>query len=673
MEKAVKIVIVGAGYGGVLTAKKLAKKHRKHNTLEITLIDKNTYHTMLTELHEVVADRVPEQSIRMDLNTIFSGRPVKIIQDEILNVDTKGKVLESLTTRYAYDYLVLGSGSKPTFFRIPGAEEHCFRLWSYEDAVKLKEHILTQFRQASNEPSGKIRKDLLRFVVVGCGFTGIEMVGELGEWIPRLCRSFKIPPEDVSLHAVDFLPKVLPLFPEKLILKTEKRLKKLGVQIHTNTSVQEVGSDYAILSGIGTLKTQTVIWTAGIEGSSLAGSMPLKKEGRNRIVANEYLQSSEDPHVYVVGDNIFTVAGPDEKPVPQMVENAELSADLVAHNILASVESKPQKAYMPSFHGAMVSIGGRYGVAHIGMPGKFVALSGFPAMFVKHFINLVYFMQVAGFNKCWSYVKLEFFKVPDRRSFVGGHFSKASPNFWLVPLRVFMGFKWFLEGLGKLPQILQDPTNIFLIPPPANSVTGATTQSSILQPMTEGFHTLMMAPVSFLGGVGWANEASDAVSGATSAAIAAPVAQAVQASPGTVAPATAHMATSQFGQALPVPEFVTEITNKLMYIFFYTQDGGYTVLAQLFQAGIVLGEVVVGLCLIAGLFTFPASIAAILLCSVFWASGSSGHEMLWYFAASFATMGGSGSVFGLDYYVLPWLKSWWKRIPIIRKWYLFID
>lgn len=124
---------------------------------------------------------------------------------------------------------------------------------------------------------------------------------------------------------------------------------------------------------------------------------------------------------------------------------------------------------------------------------------------------------------------------------------------------------------------------------------------------------------------------------------------------------------------MPVPEFIGDITDWFMGIFFYTPEGGYTVLAEIFQTGLVMGEVVVGLCLILGLFTFPASVAAILLCSMFWASGSAAHEMLWYIAASLATMGGSGSVLGLDYYVLPWLKTQWNRIPLVRKWYLFID
>lgn len=632
MGSPIRIVVLGAGYGGILTAKKLARKFKKQGNAEITLIDKNTYHTMLTELHEVAAGRVPEQSIRIDLKTVFEGRQVRIVQDEIISVDHAAQTLTSDKTVYTYDYLVLGTGSKPTFFGVKGAEEHCFQLWSYDDAIRLREHILAQFRKAFNENDPEKRKDILRFVTVGCGFTGVEMVGELAEWMPRLCREFHIDPKEVELLAVDVLPKVLPIFPETLIRKTERHLQKLGVKVHTNTGVEEVGADHVILGSLGTVKSETVIWTAGIEGSTLAGGLSLKKEGRHRVVTNEYLQSMENHHVFVVGDNAFALTGEEQRPVPQMVENAEHSASLVAHNIAAAINDQPLKAYNPAFHGAMVSIGGGYGVAHLGLPGKFMAMSGFPAMFVKHFINLVYFFQVAGFSKCWSYLKLEFFKVPDRRSFVGGLLSKASPNFWLVPIRLFLGFKWFEEGWQKLPRLLANPADIFLIPAPVSATSAAT-----------GAAAVPAAP------------AADAVAAATAAV------------------EGGGEAVSQWGASLPVPDFIAGIVQWSMGLFFYTPDGGYTVLAQLFQGAMILGELAVGLCLLAGLFTFPASIVAVLMGMMIWASGMAPTEMLWYLAAAFATMGGSGSVLGLDYYVLPWLKAWWRRIPLVRKWYLFID
>ncbi|MCT4605120.1 MAG: FAD-dependent oxidoreductase [Marinisporobacter sp.] len=611
-----KIVILGGGYGGVLTAKKLAKKFKKDDNIEITLIDRKPYHTLLTELHEVAADRAPEDSIRIDLKKIFAKRKVEVVLDEINNIDFDQQVLKSESKKYKYDYLVIGTGCKPTFFGIPGAEEYTHQLWSYEDAVHLKEHILHMFREAVKETNKEKRQKMLTFVVVGGGFTGIEMIGELGEWKNRLCKDFHIDEEEVKLYVVDAMPKILPIFPDNLIKKAEKRLEKLGIEIITNAGITEVSKDEVTLGDKGKIHTNTVIWAAGVEGSDTVGKMGLKQEGRKRIVTNEKLQAVDYKNVYVVGDNIFFIPEGEKRPVPQMVENAESSAPIIAHNIVAEIKGGEMKSYKPAFHGAMVCIGGSYGVAHIGAPGKFFGLSGFFAMFVKHFINLVYFFQVAGFNKCWSYIIHEFFHIKDRRSLVGGHLAKASPNFWLIPLRIFVGYKWLSQGLHKLPSILEDPSKIFLIPaPPVADATSA---------------------------------ASEAVE------------------------ATAEAA-SQFGDALPVPGFIEDMVQWSMETFFYTGDGGFTGLASVFQAGMVIGEVIVGLLLIVGLFTAIASIASIGMGMMIWTSGMAPAEMLWYISAGIALIGGSGSTCGLDYYVLPILKRFWNRIGLVKKSYLYIN
>jgi NADH dehydrogenase len=612
-----RIVIIGGGYGGILTAKKLARKFKKSEEVEIILIDKNPYHAMLTELHEVAAGRVPEDAIRIDLKKIFEGRNVEVILDEVQNVDFSAKVVHSELKNYEYDYLVVGTGSKPTFFGVPGAEQHAYQLWTFEDAVEIREHILTMFRLAIKERDPEKRKRLLTFVVVGCGFTGIEMIGELGEWKEKLCKDFYIDQSEVRLYAIDMLPTILPIFPPNLIKKAEAVLTKLGVEIMTGASITEVGEDFVMLGDKGKLDTNTVIWGAGVEGAEIVGKLDLKREGRNRIVTNDKLQSVAYENVYAVGDNIFFIPEGEKRPVPQMVENAESSAETVAHNIIAEIKGGELKTYKPAFHGAMVCIGGRTGVAHIGMPGKFFGLTGFFAMFVKHFINLFYFIQVAGFNKCWTYMMHEFFQVKDRRSLVGGHFSISSPNFWLTPLRLFVGWKWFEEGWLKLDKIMDDPSKIFLIP--AKLVDGATSASA----------------------AEWA--ANNAGTGTEAVA------------------------------GLPVPGFIASMVDWSMNAFFYNADGGFTQLAQVFQTAMVVGEILVGLALLAGLFTAVASIGSIAMGTMIWASGMAPVEMLWYLIAGFALIGGSGSVFGLDYYVLPVLKKAWKKIGFVKKWYLYTE
>lgn len=606
-----RIVVLGGGYGGILTAKKLEKQLRKRDDVQISLIDKNTYHTMLTELHEVACERVPEDAIRINLERIFNQRKVDVIHDKVTKVDYDNQQIIGTVGNYEYDYLVIASGSKPTFFGTPGVQEHGLTLWTYEDAVMIKDHIREQFQAASIELDPAKRAALLTFVIIGCGFTGIEMVGELAEWKDRLCRTFSIAESDVKIHVADMLPKVLPIFDDKVSDKAHKYLLKQNIDVILGAKIVEVTENEVRFDGRDNIPTYTAIWAAGIEGSDIMASASLQKQGRNRVHTNKYLQSLDHDNVFAVGDNIFYIPEGEERPVPQMVENAEHSSDTVAHNILAVLNNQEMEEYKPEFHGAMVCIGGRYGVAQLEFGDRKIHLSGFFAMFVKHFINIVYFLQVAGLNKVWTYLLHEIFHIEDRRSFVGGFFSKRSPNFLLVPLRVFLGLKWLLSGLDKLPQVMSDPSNIFLIP---MSELAATTSAS---------------------------PAGDAA--------------------------------AEWGSALPVPGFLQSITNWFMDLLFYNADGSFTGLASVFQTMMVLAEIVIGILLIVGLFTFVASAVSLAMSGMIYVSGMATSEMIWFMVASVATLFGSGSTFGLDYWVIPWLKKQWRKLGFVQKWYLFTD
>ncbi len=589
-----KIVVLGGGYAGVLTAKKLAKKFKKNKDVQITLIDKQSYHTMLTELHEVAAGRVDEESIRMDLKRIFAGRNVEVVLDEIKTIDFDQKVLVSDQQSYEYDYLVIGTGCKPTFFGIPGAE-HAHQLWSYTDAVNLREHILNMFRQAALTADKQKRRELLTFVTVGAGFTGVEMAGELGEWKDELCRSFHIDRDEVSLYIVDFAPKVLPMYPDKLIKKAEKRLIKLGNELVMNSAVSEIHEDKVVLNkGEKVIQTHTVIWAAGIEGSDIVDQASVEKAGRGRIVTNGHLQAKDYEDVYVVGDNIFYIPEGEERPVPQMVENAEHSAPVVAHNIAVDINGGTHKTYKPTFHGSMVCIGSRYGVAQVGMPGMWFNLSGFFAMASKHLINIIYFIQVLGFNKIWSYLMHEFFHTKNNRSMVGGLLSNSAPVFWKFPLRIFIGFMWLQQGLTKLPKIVHDFNNVFLLPAPPKADTIGGASEAVSQVVPEVVETVTAASGAIAEG---ASSAAAAVSQTVSDVVS---------NSGDIFTMLAD-AIHDFMNwitVLPVPGFVENMVNWSMDAFFYTPDGTqFTQLASLVQGGMICGEIIFGGMLIIGLFT----------------------------------------------------------------------
>ena len=172
-----RIVILGGGYAGIAAAKRLGKIYKKRTDIEITLVDKNTYHTLMTELHEVAGSRVDPDSVMVSYDRIFAQSKVKVVTDVITGIDLENKSLTSERTTYPFDYLVLGTGGAPEFFDIQGVQENAFSLWSLEDAIRIRQHIEERFRLAAKEPDPAIKKQMLTFVVAGAGFTGVELAG----------------------------------------------------------------------------------------------------------------------------------------------------------------------------------------------------------------------------------------------------------------------------------------------------------------------------------------------------------------------------------------------------------------------------------------------------------------------------------------------------------------
>ena len=661
-----KIVIVGAGYAGVLTAKKLEKKLKNHKDVTITILDKNPFHTMLTELHEVAAGRVEEESIKISLKRVFAGRMVKVVLDTAETIDFRAKTVHGRANSYAYDYLVIAAGSKPTFFGVKGAETFSHTLWSYEDAVHLHAHILDQFRKAVSTTDPIERQKLLSFYVVGAGFTGVEMIGELAEYVPMLCDRFEIARDEVKLFNIDILTRTVPILPEKLSTKVQGRLANMGVTVMLNTGVVSIGADYIEWKTGGKQTrsaTSTVIWTAGIESANITtkAGETLENAGRGRIKTDSFLRAVEHPEIYVAGDNILYQPEGEDAPVPQMVENCEQSAHTIAHNIVASVTGRSEMhRYTPKFHGVMVSVGGRYGVARVGMPHFMINLPSFFAMLAKHFINVIYFIQVLGWNKIFSYLRHEFFTIRNCRSFLGGHFSNRTASFLLVPLRVWLGVVWVFEGVMKL------------------------VEGWMNTPMLAGFfgganmwynEILKKAGAPLVGGVYKAvATAADAVASATGAADAAAVNtgqtlfsinfaglfNAIFVSGCDVG----HAKLADYAFRLDVP-FVNWMINTLILP---------NTRMQLFMQGfIVIAEILIGLALIGGLFTTPATAFSLVLQVMFVSTTGLYLSTFWMVFAAIAVLVGAGRILGLDYYVMPALKKQWKKVGFVRKWYLYHD
>ena len=333
MPDITRIVVLGGGYGGVEAAKALDRSLGARRDVEITLIDRNSYHTLMTELHEVAGGRVEPESVQISFKKIFGGRNIHLVMDTATTVDFTNRIVVSQTNRYPYDYLVIGAGGEPEFYGIPGIKENAFTLWSFDDAMKIRRHIEDIYRKAAAEPDKAKRAEMLTFVVAGAGFTGIELAGELMDQRLVMCRHYHIDEKEVRIVVVEALDAVIPNLPLNLQHKAKAYLERRGVELMLKSPIVGAEAGKVLLKGTTGIATRTFIWTCGIQGCEFAGNLAVTKgkcanrlcrlattqgtcgvkdctfskdryvEGkRGRLLVNDYMQSVDYPNVYVVGD-----------------------------------------------------------------------------------------------------------------------------------------------------------------------------------------------------------------------------------------------------------------------------------------------------------------------------------------------------------------------------------
>ncbi|HPE35705.1 MAG TPA: NAD(P)/FAD-dependent oxidoreductase [Spirochaetales bacterium] len=665
------ILILGGGYGGVWAGKILEKRFRKDPSVKITLVDRKPYHTLMTELHEVAGWRTDPESVQVSFRKIFGAKRIDIVVDDITAVDFAGKKATGKARSYDFDYIVVGAGAEPEFFNIPGVKENCFTLWSFDDAMKIRHHLEHTFAKAAEETDEAKRRRMLTFVVAGAGFTGIEMVGELLEYRDVMCVKHHIPREETRVINIEALPSILPILEEPLRVRAEKYLAKLGCEVILNASITGAEPGKVLCKDGTLIETDTFIWTCGVKGSSFAAGLSLTKaeRGRGRIQVDDEMKSVDHPHVYVVGDNAFFLE--DGKPVPQIVEGAHQTAEVAAKNIIAAIEgSEHRHQFKSNFHGFMVSLGGRYGVANAGG----MKTHGFFAMVMKHMINMWYLFNIAGFNQVWEYAKHEFLDIQNRRSIIGGFAVHKTRAYWSVLLRMWLGLMWLFEGINKIGE--------GWLAWGSGTKSGWMFSSGVTQAgMAKAAETV--EAVAAASGE-WAEPAAEAVSAASGAAEAA--VEAVTAASGEwvegaaeavaeVAVGAADAAGKAFGKVWDLSKPIYDFNGPISTWFRTTfMDGIFAHLPfQAFQLMIVVMEIAIGLALFGGFFTWFAAVASIAMCVIFTLSGMFAWDQLWFVFAAILMMGGAGRAFGMDYWSVPFFKKWWNGTRLARKWHFYAD
>lgn len=376
MEK-IKIVIVGAGFGGVNVALGL-KKLVKKGIIELTMISKNNAFLFTPLLHEVATGGLDPMSVTESLREIFAGTDVKILESNVERIDTARKVVISKDIEIAYDKLVVATGATTNTFGIPGVEDYTYTLKSLADAILIREKIIDAFELAALETDELKRKKLLSFVVVGGGPTGVELVTEIAEFVFAIeCKYFNRGKADsTGLATVTLIHaghELLAFLSVGLREVTRKRLSAMRINVRFNTIVSFVWENVLGFSDGTNIQTGLIIWTAGVKASMPEFTGIIPKYVNGRAVVNKDLSMKDVDDVFVIGDSAF-VEDSTHQAYSMLAQVAEAEAKCLVNNIVAIINGLPTKSFDYKLKGYMVSLGQWYAVAElfgISLHGRF--------------------------------------------------------------------------------------------------------------------------------------------------------------------------------------------------------------------------------------------------------------------------------------------------------------
>lgn len=386
MSSIPKIVILGAGYGGVLTSLRL-QKELNYNEADVTLVNKHDYHYITTHLHMPAAGTDHPDNARVNISKLIDEFKIDFVKSTVVQIRPQDRkvILEDGTL--SYDYLVIALGGESETFGIPGLAENAFTIRSINSVRLIREHIEYQFARYKREPH---RTDYLTFVVGGAGFTGIEFVGELADRIPDLCKQFDVDPSLVKVINIEAAPTALPGFDPELVEYAMNVLQKKGITFRIGTAIKECTPDGVVVGEGEEIKAQTVIWTGGVRGNRLIEEAGFETM-RGRVKVDEFLRAPGHENIYVLGDNSL-MFNPEGRPYPPTAQMAMQQGVNCAHNLVAAIRNQSPKPFAFSNKGTVASLGKGEAIG-IAFGKKY---KGRVAAWLKKLIDLRYLFIIGG-------------------------------------------------------------------------------------------------------------------------------------------------------------------------------------------------------------------------------------------------------------------------------------
>ncbi len=406
------VVIVGGGFGGLETAKRL-----RQADVRVTIVDRHNYHLFQPLLYQVATGGLSPANIATPLRAIVRKQAnCEVLMAEVTDFDIANRRLVLADGELTYDVLVLAAGATHSYFGHDEWEPLAPGLKTIAEAANIRHRVYVAFEAAERETDAQERQALLTFVIVGGGATGVELAGALSEIAKHTLKyDFRhINPEDARILIVEAAPHVLAHYPEELCNRAAEKIRKLGVEVHTHTKVTEITSEHVCLAtadGETIVPTRTVLWGAGVQanplGKKLAVACGLETDRAGRVPVSSQLNIDGHDDLYVIGD-IATCLDAAGRPLPGLAPVAMQQGAYVADAIVARLANKPMaRPFVYRDYGTMATIGRAAAVAQIGKRQFCGAFAWFLWLFV-HLMMIVQFQNRLLILVQWAWNYLTF-------------------------------------------------------------------------------------------------------------------------------------------------------------------------------------------------------------------------------------------------------------------------
>jgi NADH dehydrogenase len=388
------VVIIGGGFAGVKAARGL-----ENFPVDITLVDKNSYHVFQPLLYQTALGMLAPSDITRPIRTILRrSKNTQVLMEEVVDID-RAKKLVSLRDgeTLSCDYLILAAGSTSSYFGHNEWAKNAPSLKSIEDALDIRTRVLLTFEHAERDVSRGGPQPHLHFAVIGGGPTGVELAGA----IANLCRDVlwkeykHVRPEAAQVSLYEAAPRILPMFPERLQQTAIAQLETLGVSVHTNAAITDIQADYIQVGGE-KIPAVTTIWAAGVAPSPLGKALGLPVDRRGCVTVNQYLNPEGEPDIFVCGD--LAAVTENGRRIPAVAQPAMQMGEHAARQIAMDLAGKPRTAFHYFDKGDMATIGRGAAIANVVWPFR-AKWSGFVAWITWLVVHLAF---VSGADRQFS-------------------------------------------------------------------------------------------------------------------------------------------------------------------------------------------------------------------------------------------------------------------------------